>query len=268
MSTAIGTDADELVDLLDAIIETDPVRHTVLGTVRLAVEAEPSGAWWVRTGDGRDLAVRSSPSTPVVTVGAWADRVERAELVAALRSLPDLVAISGPVPVAADVAEQTGPVAHRLHQRLFRLDELSPPVVAGAPRRATGDHRPMVLAWYQAFAVEAEGLVGDLERSVDRALADRGVWLWERDGRTVSLAVRRPVVAGSARIGPVYTPPEDRGRGYGSAVTAAATRDILEDAAIPVLFTDRRNPTSNAIYARLGYRAVGDYVNLRMAGGH
>jgi predicted GNAT family acetyltransferase len=54
----------------------------------------------------------------------------------------------------------------------------------------------------------------------------------------------------------VYTPPKERGRGYGSAVTAAATRSILDDGAIPVLFTDLANPTSNKIYQALGYRPV------------
>jgi predicted GNAT family acetyltransferase len=60
----------------------------------------------------------------------------------------------------------------------------------------------------------------------------------------------------------VYTPAEHRARGYGSAVTAAATQDVLDDRAIPVLFTDLANPTSNAIYQRLGYRPVGDYVSV------
>jgi predicted GNAT family acetyltransferase len=60
----------------------------------------------------------------------------------------------------------------------------------------------------------------------------------------------------------VYTPRAHRGRGYGSAVTAVATQDILDDGAIPVLFTDLANPTSNGIYQRLGYRPVGDYVSV------
>jgi predicted GNAT family acetyltransferase len=64
------------------------------------------------------------------------------------------------------------------------------------------------------------------------------------------------VLGGSARVGPVYTPPEHRGRGYGSAVTAAATRSILAEGAVPVLFTDLANPTSNKIYRALGYRPV------------
>jgi predicted GNAT family acetyltransferase len=96
---------------------------------------------------------------------------------------------------------------------------------------------------------------------VDRILAAGGAWIWV-DGEPVSLAVRRAPAEGSARVGPVYTPPQHRGQGYGSAVTAVATQDVLDDGAVPVLFTDLANPTSNAIYQRLGYRPVGDYVSV------
>jgi predicted GNAT family acetyltransferase len=56
----------------------------------------------------------------------------------------------------------------------------------------------------------------------------------------------------------VYTPVRARGLGYGAAATAAATRSILDDAAIPVLFTDLANPVSNKIYQRMGYQPVED----------
>jgi predicted GNAT family acetyltransferase len=66
-----------------------------------------------------------------------------------------------------------------------------------------------------------------------------------------------------ARIGPVYTPPELRGRGYAGGATAAVSQAAL-DAGVRevVLYTDLANPVSNALYERLGYRAVEDRVIL------
>jgi predicted GNAT family acetyltransferase len=62
----------------------------------------------------------------------------------------------------------------------------------------------------------------------------------------------------SSRIGPVYTPPAHRGRGYAGALTAAVTDDLLAGGDPRVtLFTDETNATSNALYARIGYRDVG-----------
>jgi predicted GNAT family acetyltransferase len=65
-----------------------------------------------------------------------------------------------------------------------------------------------------------------------------------------------------ARIGPVFTPRERRGRGYASAAVAQVTRLVLDQGARACLFTDRANPTSNKIYAALGYRPVVDMVNV------
>jgi len=68
-------------------------------------------------------------------------------------------------------------------------------------------------------------------------------------------------VAGAIRVAPVYTPPEHRGRGYAAGATAAATRAALDAGAEEVLlYTDLANPTSNRLYARLGYRPVEDSV--------
>jgi predicted GNAT family acetyltransferase len=72
-----------------------------------------------------------------------------------------------------------------------------------------------------------------------------------------------PPVAGVVRIGPVYTPMEHRRRGYaGSAVAAASRRALARGAERCMLFTDLANPTSNKIYAEVGYRRVGDWEEL------
>jgi predicted GNAT family acetyltransferase len=97
---------------------------------------------------------------------------------------------------------------------------------------------------------------------VSSRLAYGGQFLWEtagQSGEPVATAARTPVVGGMARVAPVYTPPEHRGKGYGGAVTVAVSRDALEAGAREVvLFTDLANPTSNALYQRLGYRPVSD----------
>jgi len=78
-------------------------------------------------------------------------------------------------------------------------------------------------------------------------------------GKPVSLAGFGGPTPNGLRIGPVYTPPEHRGHGFGSAVTAAASQVALDHGKrFCFLYTDLANPTSNAIYMRLGYRPVCD----------
>jgi predicted GNAT family acetyltransferase len=67
-------------------------------------------------------------------------------------------------------------------------------------------------------------------------------------------------VAGVVRIGPVYTPVGARRRGYSSSAVAALSRQALEAGAHTcMLFTDLTNPTSNKIYADVGYRRFGEW---------
>ena len=90
--------------------------------------------------------------------------------------------------------------------------------------------------------------------------------LWDDGGTPVSMAMLRAPSAGVSRIGPVFTPRSARGRGYGSAVTASAAhlarRGGVDDV---VLFADLANPTSNAIYQRIGFEPVGDSVRVDFA---
>ena len=98
---------------------------------------------------------------------------------------------------------------------------------------------------------------------VDDQLSYRGYTLWERDGQPVSLAGLTRQVAGQVRVGPVYTPPGHRGRGYGGAVTWTVSQAARDAGAGQVLlFTDLANPTSNALYQRLGYQPVADRLVL------
>ena len=100
---------------------------------------------------------------------------------------------------------------------------------------------------------------GDVAKLRER-LAEGRYRLWE-DPAIVSFLGATLVDGGYARIGPVYTPPASRGRGYATALVAVASLELLERGAQDVfLSTDVANPVSNAIYARVGYRPVDETV--------
>jgi predicted GNAT family acetyltransferase len=123
----------------------------------------------------------------------------------------------------------------------------------------------LLIDWWVAFASEA-GAVGDLDhatRMVDARLDDGGVFIWD-DGGPVSVVAMSPPVAGVPRIGPVYTPPAHRRRGYAGMAVAEVSRGALTAGARTcMLFTDLANPTSNKIYAEVGYERFGDWAEYR-----
>jgi predicted GNAT family acetyltransferase len=147
---------------------------------------------------------------------------------------------------------------------MFRLDAVvAPPTSPGQLRPAGEGDRVLLEEWFAAFVAEAGATGGNIATGVDRWLRFGGMHLWE-DGSTVTMAGAVAAVAGVVRVGPVYTPPRFRGRGYASNCVAAVSRQALEAGAVAcMLYTDLANPTSNAIYQRIGYRRVADAREIR-----
>lgn len=157
--------------------------------------------------------------------------------------------------------------------RLYRLGRARDPdpLPAGRAKIADPGDVPVVAHCLRAFWEEIERAGhADLALSAQRVAAVRvaegNFLLWlDIDDVPVSVAGCTPIVAGAGRVGPVFTPRELRGRGYAGAVTAAAGRTLRERGAAEVLlFTDLANPTSNALYQRIGYRPVSDRVRLEL----
>jgi GNAT superfamily N-acetyltransferase len=152
--------------------------------------------------------------------------------------------------------------------RLFRLDELAVPDVPGFARRATKADLDLLRAWYVAFSADADA--DHSRRRAEHAVPSaRPGRLRAVGGRRTAPVVGRlhPVVAGVARIGPVYTPDEHRRHGCGAAVTATASQAARHGTACEVvLFTDLGNPTSNKIYTQIGFRPLGDYLEVSTTG--
>jgi predicted GNAT family acetyltransferase len=150
-----------------------------------------------------------------------------------------------------------------MKQRIYQLEQVVPPAgVPGALRRATAADRDLLVRWLDAFNRETHAPGNtDPEAWVDQMLSSpaRAVYFWVEDGEPVTLVGRGGPTPHGARIGPVYTPPEKRRRGYASAGTAAVSQLVLDSGhRFCFLFTDLDNPTSNHIYQTIGYRPVCD----------
>lgn len=180
-----------------------------------------------------------------------------------------LPGVLGPIehaPVFAGLwADRTGdrPV-RQIGERIFRLTTVRPPRPTLGARRAAGqaDH-DLLVAWLEAFHEEAFGRPAPVSAKalVGRWLVGQGrtMWLWEDDGEPVSLCGIGMGTPNGFRIGPVYTPPDLRGRGYASNLVAQVSQAGLDQGRrFAFLFTDLANPTSNHIYQQIGYQPVRD----------
>jgi GNAT superfamily N-acetyltransferase len=209
-----------------------------------------------------------TPPYPLLCSGLAAAPAATVEAVVAevARRRPDLIAIRGLRSTAVQFADLwhagTGCAGTiTTEERLYRLATLRPPVgVPGAHRMATATDTDIIGSWWAEFYREAFGGLPPGPPGADPVL------LWVVERTAVSMARVRPPVPGTgavSRIGPVYTPAQHRGHGYGSAVTAAAAGWVRRAGAVEVvLFTDLANPVSNAIYQRIGFEPIADSARI------
>lgn len=129
----------------------------------------------------------------------------------------------------------------------------------GGMRRALASDAPRLQGWIEAFNAEAAPHdPPPVPTAGERAIARGGIRLWEVEGEPVAYANFGRDLGTHVSIGPVYTPPERRGRGYATGLVAEMSAAALSEGRVGcTLFTDLANPTSNRIYERIGYRRVG-----------
>lgn len=181
---------------------------------------------------------------------------------------PDLPAVMGPRESARRFARAWAEIRGVDFERGMRLRihlarEVDPP--GGAPegrmRPAKPEEHDLLVAWWEGFGRDAGVGLGPAAPQVRRLTETGDLVVWDVGGGAVSMAAAVGRTPSGTRVGAVYTPPERRRLGYATALVAALTERELEERDHCFLYTDLANPTSNAIYRRIGYRPVADVVD-------
>lgn len=150
--------------------------------------------------------------------------------------------------------------------RTFRLDQIEHMGNApGGMRPAKIPDTRLLIQWFVDFYAEAihdQQLTEEyLTQEVKRRIENQEIFLWENEGPVCMASSNRPTRNGIS-IGYVYTPPKNRKNGYGTSLTAHLSRHLMEEQKYKfcTLFTDLANPTSNAIYQKIGYQSLSDFL--------
>jgi uncharacterized protein len=274
------SDPSEFLDSASPLLLDDEARHNLVlglaGILRDRPGFYSEHRLWVADRDGAVVAAALQTPPFNLVLARPADEEALDDLADAIAhdviDLPGVVAALPEADRFADAWETRRGVTRKLRraQRIHRARDVRPtPGVHGRARVATVDDRPLLVEWTAAFGAEAHGdtpAPGDQDpgKVVDARLQGEasGFLLWEDDGEPVSMAGWGGPTPNGIRVGPVYTPPDRRRRGYGSAVTATlSARELAAGRSFRFLYTDLANPTSNKIYMDIGYEPVCDSVD-------
>lgn len=268
-----SSNANEFLNRSESwLVQSEAENNLMLGIARwLSDQPSDDGSenyWATVSEDGRVVgAAFRTPPYPLAVAMLPLEAVPL--LVTDVRATySELPGVSGPTAVAEEFANlwidrAGGSWRVDLRQRIHALtavNELATSV-PGRLRRMEPSDAPLILEWMQGFVRET-GVPGDAERAARPHLEKRNFYLWDDNAPRSVAAVLRDSPHGAC-VSAVYTPPIHRRKGYATAVVAALSERLLSSGKdFCCLYTDLANPTSNSIYAKIGYEPIRDDVRV------
>jgi len=282
MRLRASLDVEEFSAAAQGFLDAAPASRNLLrGAVAVARRdpgawAAPPGFWWIEDGGAVAGCAAWTPPFPLLVSTFPAELA--GELLAAAEERARAIGrplghVFGPRAAAECLAEawargRGGAWSVQMAELLHECDApVAPPAPPGAVRQAGVDDLDHWHAWAMAFEAESGALAGgdEMRPIVERALREGRGFYWEDPpGTPVCMVGHAPPLPDLARVGPVYTPPALRGRGYARRLTYEVTRRLLDRGRDRcVLYTDAANPVSNSIYRQVGYRPIEEHAVLR-----
>ena len=265
------TDAAAAIDRAGTYLAAQPVELNVIWSVmKHGVDSGAPGRYWLLDTDaGTAGIVIESPPGRAAGISPVRREYAHALADAISREGHRLSGVSGDASATSAFAGRWTEQARtsavvRDAQRLYALGCLvQPDGVPGRLRRAEPSERDMTIEWWSAFQAEIGSPGGDVSLAVDSALSTHRLFFWD-DGGARCLARATEPLGGVSRIGVVFTPLQWRRRGYAAACVGALCEWVRdEESANSVLYAQLGNPSSNAIYRRLGFEAVSEMLVYR-----
>ena len=259
------------------LLRAEAHHNLILGLAHL-LRAEPpskgSRPWLVSVHKGNSIVGCALGTPPRDLIITQMEPPGVAALVSSFGAeLPSLPGVVGPEPSSGEFAAQWSklqqrPSKPRMQQRFYVLHQIRAdlPATPGRLRKATSSDLSTAAAWVAQFTAEAaSGDSDDPHEVAERAITRGQLYLWQASG-PVSMAGWTGAAPNGRRVTFVFTPPAERRRGYASACVAALSGTILSMGnRYCCLYADLANPTSNAIYARIGYEPLYDATQYSLA---
>lgn len=185
------------------------------------------------------------------------------------RVYPSLNGVNGPTADAeafarAWTARHGGTWSTRFRMRLHKLIKVSfaGPLTQGSLCKATEADLALARGWMGEYVREV-GLPLAVPDMAQRLISREQLFLWLDGGSPRSMVASTRETRWGCAINSVYTPPQFRRLGYATAAVATLSDTLLKAGRrFCCLYADLANPTSNSIYAKIGYRPIRDDVEI------
>jgi len=262
---------DYLKENLDYLEQEEVINSLIIGialsnlelledsTLYLSILIEEEIVFSAIKTEGRNLLISGKESTINKAAVFLIDFLEKEKI-----KLPGII---GPkdltIKLAGVIEKKLGWTSQIIFRQLiYKLEKVDlNPKTSGRMRIANLDDLELITNWFHAFLKEAlnEDDVESARKGAKHKIENNEVYLWQDEVPVAMSCIARPSKNGIS-INYVYSPKENRGKGYGTKVVAMLSEKMLnEEYEFCTLFTDMDFPTSNSIYKRIGYLPVGEF---------
>ncbi len=265
----------------------EPLRTNTLGSIATTVVGEPrryDAYWsWLVTSGAGDVVGAAFRTAPFgLHIGPMPVDAADPLALAVAREDDEFPWVFGDADVVSrfliEYERTSSPRSSRqsapgITSTLYELGDLVLPRVEGDYRVATMDDLDLVARWlreFQLFIGDTAHAPSASDREMLKGRLQRGMMrLWCIAGKPVAMAGFATTVetkgALVTRIGPVFTPDDLRGRGYGAAVTAHLSDELVREGSRVMLHADANYEVSNRAYQKIGFRPLRQLVQYDLA---
>ncbi|WP_296417040.1 GNAT family N-acetyltransferase [Pseudooctadecabacter sp.] len=262
---ATDDDVPQMEDFLQAHLETSMFLVSNLRRFGPAgADHDYAMRYWVT---GSPISGVFALATNGAIMVQWPDAGDWSEPLALVdRSVTRLIGESGQIAQLRHAAGlDAADTSLNSEETLFSLalDKATMPDGPGHLRRVVEADRPVLRDWMLDYDVNTLGLTrADAEARVDRefdaALAAGSRRILAEGETPLCLTGFNAVVDDIVQVGPVYTPPEHRGKGHARRAVALHLQEARKDGANrSILFAT--DPSAIAAYRAVGFRPIGRF---------
>lgn len=130
----------------------------------------------------------------------------------------------------------------------------------------TQDEKTILVKYWYDDCQEMNGVtpisMEQAEEDVQRMIESQKFYVWKNENDKIVCMANYSVVDDQAKINHVYTPVEERAKGYAANLIYAVTNNLLNQGLVPLLYTDYNYVPSNRAYIDAGYEDTGILINF------
>ena len=132
-------------------------------------------------------------------------------------------------------------------------------------RKCTLNDKDTLIKYIQDFMKEALNEECDYDKAEEKfnKYFEKGYYVLEKDNKIVCQANISRIMKYGKCVSSVYTPKEEREKGYAYNLIYRISRDLINSGdKYCILYTDDSNPISNHVYEKIGYKRKSDWEDI------